>query len=314
MDHRSDDITLELERLKLVVNPRLGASIMALMIRNNGGRWAPVLRTMPADSQSPSEAGSFVMLPWTNRIKDARFCDHARQYRLKANNPDHSAIHGFARELPWSIADRSPISARFVLDTRAHTPETINYPFRLGATQRFEIGPSTVEIDLSITNLDDRPIPVGCGHHPYIHRHLFSDADELRIGLDVSGRYPATGCIPTGEPRNDQVCESLRRGEPVANPGLDDVFAGFGGIARFKWAASNVTMTMRCSENLAHLVIYTPCDESGGASEYVCIEPVSMVNDGFNRHDQGKADTGVVILDPGKTMRTRMTLDFSACD
>jgi len=311
MDHRSGDITLELERIKLVVCPTVGCSIGALDIRNDAGVWAPILRAMPNDSVSSAQAGSFVMVPWTNRIKDAHFGFLGNEHALKPNFPDHSAIHGVARDLPWQIVDRSPITARLILDSRSFQHSAINYPFNFGAVQRFEIGPDRVEIDLSITNLDDCPIPVGCGHHPYIHRHLFSDADELQIKLDVAGRYPTQGCIPTDEPIDDGICASLRAGGAIANPGLDDVFAGFGGEAVFDWAASNVSMTMTCSKNLNHLVIYTPQDEHGDPDEFVCVEPVSMVNDGFNRHASNNLDTGVVILEPNSTMRTRMTIAFS---
>lgn len=309
MNLRNDDITLELDRLKLVVNPRIGASIVSLMIKNDAGAWAPVLRTMPKASSSASDAGSFVMLPWTNRIKDARFQYQGRSHTLKSNANDQSAIHGVGRDLPWNIADRSPITARFVLDSRSFDPDAINYPFRFGAVQRFEIRPEHVEIDLSITNLDDHPIPVGCGHHPYFHRHLFSSDDELAIKLETSGRYPTQGCIPIGQPVDDSICSNLRTGKPIGNPDLDDVFSGFGGRAEFNWPASDVQMTMTCSENLNHLVIYTPQRGDGQADEFVCIEPTTMVNNGLNQCESSQT-TGVVILAPNQTLRTRITLAF----
>ncbi len=313
MPHRHDDIILELDRLRLTLNPRVGASVVSLMIRDDDQRWTPVFRTMPKDSDSASDAGSFAMLPWTNRIKDARFAFNGQTHTLRPNASDSTAIHGFARDLPWTIADRSPITARFVFDSRPLSKDTINYPFNFGAVVRFEIRPQGVEIDLSLTNLDDRPIPVGCGHHPYIHRHLFSDADNLHVKLDVAGRYPTNGCIPIGEPETDAICTSLANGDPIANPGLDDVFSGFGGVAVFDWAASNVRMTMRCTDNLNHVVIYTPRLDDGSADEFVCVEPTTMVNDGFNRHAEGSTSTGVIILNPNETLRTRMTLAFSTC-
>ena len=313
MNHRTGDITLELETLKLVLNPAIGASIVSLEIKDQLGAWAPVLRTMPAHGTSAFDAGSFVMLPWTNRIKDARFTFNAQTYALRSNFPDHSAIHGLACNLPWTIADRSPITARLVFDSRAFDPESINSPFAFGAIQRFEIGPQCVEIDLSVTNLDDRPIPVGCGHHPFFSRQLFSDADELIVRADVAGRYPTSGCIPIGDPVDDPICARLRAGDRLVELELDDVFAGFEGQAIFDWAASNVRMTMNCSENLNHVVIYTPKDQSDQPAGYVCVEPTTMVNDGFNQHEQGHAGTGVVILEPNQTLRTRMTLAFSSC-
>lgn len=314
MQNRTGDITLELDHLKLVINPSIGASIVALLIKNDANRWAPVLRTAPNDSSNASDAGSFVMAPWTNRIKNARFDDDNSEHLLRSNMDDASAIHGIVRDLPWTISDRSPISARFVFDSRTFEQSTINYPFKFGAVQRFEIGPKAVEIDLSVTNLDDRPIPVGCGHHPYIHRHLFSDADDLRISLDVSGRYPSQGCIPTGDPINDAICNAFRTNAPIGNPGLDDVFAGFEGSAHFEWAMSNIRMQMRCSDNLNHVVIYTPKEPDGSPNEFVCVEPVTMVNDGFNRLDAGHTDTGVTILKPMETLSTRMILAFSSAE
>ncbi len=316
MTMRNDDIVLELEHLKLSINPRVGGSITSLMIKDQNGRWASVLRNMPADSQSASDASSFVMLPWTNRIKDAVFIDHIDgtnvEHQLESNCSDGSAIHGIGRDLSWRITDRSPITARLVLDSRSFDDGSLHYPFQFGAVQRFEIGPKSVQIDLSVTNLDTRSIPAGCGHHPYIHRQLFSDADDLRVKLDVAGRYPAEGCIPTGEPIEDSVCQSLRAGNPIGNPGLDDVFAGFAGSAVFDWAASNVRMRMSCTENLNHLVIYTPRTVDGEADECICVEPVTMVNDGLNRYARGQAGSGVIMLEPNETLRTRMALEFSS--
>lgn len=311
------DITLELDHMRLVVNPFIGCSIMSLEIKdptNRSDQWTPVLRSMPCDAGTSSDAGSFAMLPWTNRIKDARFVYRGDEYSLSTNMNDGSAIHGVGRDFPWKIIDRSPITARFMFDSRSVEDDRMNYPFKFGAVQRFEIGPDRVEIDLSVTNLDERAIPVGCGHHPYIHRHLFSQMDDLRVQLDLAGRYPAQGCIPDGEPIFDSSCEGFKRGDPIGNPGLDDVFSGFGGVAVFDWAASNVRMTMECTDNLDHVVIYTPKEANGEPNEFVCVEPVTMVNDGFNRLENGHQNTGVRILSPNETLRTRMTLSFGGCD
>jgi aldose 1-epimerase len=307
MSIRDDDITLELETIRLVINPRVGASIVALHHRDALGRWAPVMREMPADSTDPSDAGSFLMLPWTNRVKNASFTFADRTYPLTANHSDGTAIHGIGRDRAWSITDRSPISARLTLDARGDSGS----PYDFGGVVRYEIGPQRVDIDLSVTNLGTDPIPVGCGHHPYFHRHLHSDADQLRLRMGVAGRYVCDDCIPSGEVQDDEVCAALRAGGPVGNPGLDDVFTGFEGTAELEWPESNTRLTMRCSDALGHVVIYTPKDPDGSPNAFVCVEPVSMVNDGFNLMQRGHTDTGTVTLQPGETLRTRTALIFS---
>lgn len=308
MPNRRGDITLELDTIRLVINPACGASIVGLHLRDHRGRWAPVLREMPAGSGDPSDAGSFLMLPWTNRVKDASFRFQGRAYALDANHSDGTAIHGIGRDRAWSIVDRSPITARLTLDTR----DDPGSPYPFGGVVRYEIGPDRVEIDLSVTNLGEQPVPAGCGHHPYFHRHLLSDEDRLRVRLGVGGRYACEGCIPDGAVVDDGVCAALRAGGPIGNPGLDDVFAGFDGRVVLEWPESNIRLVMRCDEAFGHVVIYTPRASDGSPDEFVCIEPVTMVNDGFNLLDRGQGGTGVRVLRPGETLRTRTTLRFEA--
>ncbi|MHA7814078.1 MAG: aldose epimerase family protein [Phycisphaerales bacterium] len=310
MPERTDDIILELETIRLTISPSVGASIVSLERCDPRGRWAHVLREMPANAGDASDAASFLMLPWTNRVKDARYRFDGQDHTLIANHSDGTAIHGVARDHAWSLTDRSPITARMIYEHRADE----SCPFSFGGVARYEIAPDRVEMDLSVTNLSEHAIPAGLGHHPYFHRHLHSDADDLRISMDVSGRYACEGCIPSGEISDDKACELLRSGGPIGNPGLDDVFAGFGGRAVLEWGASGVRMTMSCSEQLGHVVVYTPREQDGSPNEFVCIEPVTMVNDGFNLHDHGQAHTGVRVLAPGETLRTRTSLVFSSID
>jgi aldose 1-epimerase len=306
MPPRNNDLTLELDTLRLVINPLVGASIVSLHHRHPSGAWAPVLRDMPSDSTDPADAGSFLMLPWTNRVSKARFTFEDRTFALTPNHSDGTAIHGIGRDRAWTITDRSPITARLTLDTRDDPASP--YPF--GGIVRYEIGPDRVEIDLSVTNLGANPIPVGCGHHPYFHRHLHSDADQLRMRVGVTGRYVCDECIPSGEVVDDEICATLRAGGPVDNPGLDDVFAGFDGQAVLEWPASNVRLRMQCSDELGHVVVYTPINSDGTPDEFVCVEPVSMVNDGFNLMRRGTENTGVRVLNPGQTFRTRTSMLF----
>tara|TARA_A100000171_G_scaffold31502_1_gene29860 strand:- start:14037 stop:14969 length:933 start_codon:yes stop_codon:yes gene_type:complete len=308
MPSRSDDILLELQTMRLVISPSAGASIVSLEHKDQLGRWADILRSMPDDSSDPADAGSFLMIPWTNRVQDAAFAFEGQTHTLVANHSDGTAIHGIGRDHAWSMTDRSPITARLIY---RHSADD-SCPFSFGGVVRYEIAPHAVEIDLSVTNLDDRPFPAGCGHHPYFHRHLHSDADQVQIQMDLEGRYSCEDCIPVGDIQDDDACALLRSGDALGNPGLDDVFAGFGGTCTLEWPESGIRCTMSCSDELGHVVVYTPRDEDGSPNEYFCIEPVTMVNNGFNMHAKNEPGTGVRVLAPGETLRTRMTLKFSS--
>lgn len=292
-------IELSNDTLRLVLDPANGCAITALELRHED-RWHPVLRP------SKDGVGSFVMVPWTNRIKDARFGFGGQTHQLKPNHPDGSAIHGVGRDHAWGILDRSPYSARCVFDSRS--VEGVNCPSAFGAVMRVEIGADRVEIDLDLTNLGDEPMPCGVGHHPYFMRSLWNDGDELRVKAGVSGRYPCDTQIPTGAIVDDDVCSGLRDGGVIGNPGLDDVFGGFDGTAELVWDRSGVRCVMECSEAFGHLVVFTPrADDAGPPLPWVCVEPVTMVNNGFNSTG---LNTGVRVLDSGETLSTRMTLSF----
>jgi len=297
-------IALSNDTIQLSFDPQLGCTISSLRLKGSDGVWAPVLRE-GADGES-----SFLMLPWTNRVKDARFGFGGQDYTLVANHEDGTAIHGVGRDLAWGIADRSPYSARCVLDSRLH--ESVDWPFAFGAVFRMEIGSDWVEFELDLTNLGEVAMPCGVGHHPYFMRTLFDAGDELRVQAGVSGRYPCVDQIPVGASVDDEVSKRLRGGGPIGNPNLDDVFGGFDGNAELVWDASGVRCVVECSEAFGHLVVFTPRDENAPGTPplpWVCVEPVTMVNDALNSAEPAEK-SGLRVLEAGETLRTSMRLRF----
>ncbi len=302
-------LTIESPSLRAAIDPDLGASLMDLSLLTGDGHWSPLMRRAPSATCRCDETAMFLMAPWTNRIAGASFTFQGKPFDLRPNFPDNSAIHGDARSRPWRITDRTPVSATLLLDSREH--EGVNFPWAFGALARYEISPDAIEIDLSVTNLDREPMPAGLGFHPFFRRRLWADRDEVRLRAPVGGRYPCENQIPTAPAIGDTISAALRELAPLGNPGLDDVFNAFSGEATIEWPASGVRLTMSCSESLDHLVVFTPRDASGGALSHFCVEPVSMVNDGFNLAEQGQTGTGVRVLEPGQTLegRVRMSIE-----
>ena len=290
-------ITMNAADLTLTIDPDSGARITALTLTN------PADNTQtPLLHPSDDPGASFAMAPWSNRIADARFRFDGAEHQLRANHPDGSSIHGIARDLPWTIADRSPISARLTLDSRTVPIDAASrFPFAFGCVQRFELHPDALTIDLSVTNLDTKPFPAGCGHHPYFRRTLFHGSDQLTIAAPVTGQYPSTHQIPTGPPIDNELCQTLRAGNSFIDTEHDTVFTRDDGPITLHWNKSNITVEIECSQSLGHLVLFTPL-----AAPFVCVEPTTIANNGFNADDPSKA--GVQTLQPGETLDTRMTL------
>lgn len=301
-------ITLDAGQLRAAVDPALGATITEFSLLGPCDDRYPLMRRAPGGPIETAQAASFLMAPWTNRVRDARFRFGDAEHPLRSNFPDSTAIHGVVRDAPWRVTDRTPVSARMVYDARAD--EGVNFPYAFASVFRVELAPDALDLELSVTNLEDRPMPAGCGHHPYFPRTLMAAGEQVELSAGVHARYRTERCLPVGPAADDAVCAGLRAGGPLGNPGLDDVFAGFDGKATLTWPGSRVRLTMECSDAFGHLVVFTPrLDAEDPASPplpWLCVEPCTMANDGFNLLHAGHTGTGVQVLEPGQTLETRV--------
>ena len=298
--------SIETDSVRAVIDPDMGASLLDLSLWSPRDAWSPVMRRAPGETCPPGETAMFLMAPWPNRVAGASFVFQGRTHALRPNFDDGSAIHGDACERPWRITDRTPVSATLLLDSREH--EDVSFPWGFGALARYEVTPDALEIDLSVTNVGRERMPGGLGLHTFFRRRLWADADEVCVRAPVGGRYPCERQIPSGPAAGDGVSNALRELAPLGNPGLDDVFSAFSGEAVIEWPASGVRLTMTCSDTLDHLVVFTPRDDAGGALSWFCVEPTSMVNDGFNLMERAQTGTGVRVLEPGQTLESRVSM------
>lgn len=278
------------------------------MLRGVGEAWHHVLRPAPAQTGECEALACFLMAPWCNRIAGGRFGFQGDAYGVRPNTRDATAIHGDVRERPFAILDRSPISVHLGLDKRSDAGRNWPWPFR--ATARYELDDATLTCELGVTNEGRKAMPAGVGFHPYWMRRLWDERDDVRIQANCSARYPLDGKIPMGPAINSPLCEKLRAGTPVGTQALDDVFSGSLDGATISWPRSGVRARFACSPELSHAVVYVPTNEHGGVLPWFCLEPVSVVNDGFNLMERGVAGTGVRVLGPGESLLAKWSVRF----
>jgi aldose 1-epimerase len=300
-------ITLQEDRLRLSIDPALGAGITDFSLSGAAKWWYPLMRRAAPGETNSSGLASFLLAPYSNRIANARFRFGGREVALKPTTPEGFTIHGDVRSRAFAILDRSPISARLKFDSR-HAPNgDVNWPWPFACEVRYELDGPALVIDLSVTNLGDSPMPAGCGHHPYFPRRLLDDRDTLHLRCPVRTFYPLKNGIPTSNPNTtDPILAHLAELRPVRPGHFDGVLGGFAGRAELLWDKSRVRLTIDSSENLGHLVLFTPHEspDSDRPLPFVAVEPVTNVNDGFNRAAAGEAGTGVVTLAPGQSLST----------
>lgn len=272
-------ILLKNDGFELGLSPKSGGTVTHFRHQGND-----LMRA--ARGNAPIDAAAFPLVPFSGRIAHGKFEWLGRHVELRANfPPEPHTIHGHGWQSDWDVEEAG--IDRAVL---GYSHPAGNWPWAYRAAQRFQLGPSGLDLMLSLTNMSNEPMPAGIGWHPYFSSagaQIVADTTKI---WDTGADGVPTGCrVPSGK-------EQLRRPQRVEDLALDTPFEKTGGPVTLHWPARRISLRILASDSLKFLVVYTP----PGAG-YFCVEPVShvpnMVNLAFPPNE-----TGLVALAPGETL------------
>lgn len=167
-----------------------------------------------------------LLVPWPNRIRDGRYSWGGTDYQLALTEPArHNASHGLVRWANWTVAARD--ADRVVMELILH-PQP-GYPFTLGLSVEYRLGPGGLSVATTATNVGDGPCPYGAGAHPYltvgtesIDDALLEVPAEVRLESDDRG-------IPTGSAPVDGTQYDFRQARRIGDLVLDTAYTGLSG-------------------------------------------------------------------------------------
>ena len=307
--------TLSSTHWRLWLDPAQGVSWQGLEARHDD-QWMHVMPDCRnSDTPGPATgllaASSFVMLPYSNRIRDGRFSFADKSVQLE--EADTHAIHGALRKQSWEITHASDTRLTCRFDSRAHAAAglpPINWPWPIDATIDHVLKGRRLISELSLTNRGQNPMPAGLGWHPYFLREINGSSPKLTV--PVSGVFPDTNgdCLPVGSAAplpahlDFRTEQSLLPDQPI-----DNCFSGLDGNIRIRWPkptkGSVLGLTMRTSPICRFAVLYNP------DKPFFAVEPVSNANDAFNLDTRG-IDAGLHVLEKNGTLRATMMLDLDS--
>jgi len=282
------------ERFRVVVSPARGGSLLAMGVKRGEG-W---LDLMPDPG---SRGASWLMLPYSNRIRDGRFVFDRREHQL--TGAKNHAIHGDVRTRPWRIVEQTPSSLVLAFDS-AEFPD-FNWPWPVHATVGIRLSGDRVEQTLRLENRGKTTMPAGFGWHPYYRRWLSREGEPVVLGFTAPRIHPDTDAdgLPDGPPEPVPADLDFSTPRELGSRRIDACFAGFDGQATIQWPESGVTLTYACSPNVTHLICFGPEDRP-----VLAIEPAANANDGVNRLAAGEADSGVIPLPAGDGLEASFTI------
>jgi aldose 1-epimerase len=266
------------------IEPRLGGCIAGLWLGD-----VPVLRSTPAAQlTSAREAGSYPLVPFSNRIAQASLLWQGTQHPLVRNNgAEPHAIHGVGWQRSWEILESD---GDFAMLAYEHRPDAA-WPFAFDSSQTLRLRGGTLELTLSLTNQAQRPAPAGLGWHPYFVKRVRS-----RISFEATGRWEMG---PDKLPTERRPAHGLDA--QCAFLDIDDCFDGWSGTVHLR----DEQLHTRVNSGLSRLVVFT-----NDTRDFVAIEPVSHVNNAITLVDAGAdaAQLGLAILQPGESLSAQMSI------
>ncbi len=302
------EVTLRNRHFQLTVLPEVGCHWWQLSL-SAAGEWHELLLPTPVQALTTGRGlrGSYVLAPWSNRVVDGRFEYAGETYTLRPNYPDGTSIHGDVRLRPWQVEVEDDQLFEATLATAE--AEEFNFPFALGFRQRFRLAGERLSVEFEIENRDRRRAPVGVGYHPYFRRRLTSRDRDLYVRVPAGAMYPLEDCVPTGPAVRVDAARDLQVLGPLGDRELNDCLTELSEREfRLIYPGTGVEVRLTASEEFGHVVVYSPRGDKGEPSEFLAVEPVSHVTDGFNRLARGDEMTGVQELDPGEVWRTEWSL------
>jgi aldose 1-epimerase len=282
--------TLRLGDTELVLAPGIGGSVVSFRVAG-----ADYLRPGSRESlekRNPLGLAAFPLFPFSGRIANGRFRCGSRDVALLPNfPPEPHAIHGQGWQSVWRIAERGESSAALVYDHDGR-----EWPWVYRAEQRFALIDGGIVLSLSLTNLDDSPMPGGLGWHPY-----FPKEDAL-LSADVREIWPSGEDPISQRPVLLDPPSDLRSSRAVSELRLDNGFNVGAGASVIRWPSRTSGLELTASAELRHLVVFTPPTES-----YFCVEPVSHAPNAVNSALAPEV-TGYRELHPSETLSAKIEL------
>lgn len=287
---------LENEFWQVGILPQTGASIAFGRVRHNNA-WMDVMRpTAEADYGNASYCSSFVMIPWSNRIRDGRFRFNGVDYQLEVTAKDGTTIHGDVRNRAWHVdhADQTRID----LHIYSAEHENVNFPFRFSGKANYRLDGRNFYMDLAVKNEDSQPMPAGFGHHPY-----FVKAEGVKLQIPFAQEFELVNAMPTKPAVDIRPEVDFRTLRTLGDTVLDHLLTGRIGSEPARMVYPEVELSFYSDPIFEHGIAFAP-----PGKPFYAIEPVTNINDGFNLYAQGMANTGVFVLEPGEQKSGSMWL------
>lgn len=236
-----------------------------------------------ADPDKNVRGGIPILFPTAGRLAGDRYVRNGVAYEMKQ--------HGFARNLPWSVAGRNtadaapPGSASVTLSLESTPGTRARFPFDFRLDFTFSLAGRTLSVDQSYANRGSEPMPLHAGFHPYFH---VPDAAKRQAVVETAATRAFDNVAKAERPLG-------RLDLTLAEVDLHLVDHGSSRCVLRRPGAPPVVL--EGSPEMTRWVVWTLAGK-----DFVCVEPWTAPADALNTGE------GLLWVAPGETRRLQLRI------
>jgi len=236
-----------------------------------------------ANPEMSVRGGIPILFPICGNLPDNTYSLDGKTYQLKQ--------HGFARNLPWQVAEQSTegsASVTLVLESNEETRS--HYPFDFQLRFTYTLEGKNLTLHQQVVNRSELPMPFGLGIHPYFQ---VSDKDQLQFEIPSNAFVTQAGEVVDFSGNFD-----------FSQDEIDVLFADL--TAQATAVVDPVKQTklaIAFSDPYTVLVFWTL-----KGKDYYCLEPWSTPRNAMNTGDR------LSHLAPGNKLETTIRFSISSLE
>lgn len=282
--------------------PACGAMLHAFSILRNGQPFNIIDNFSSREEYQQQFASTFKgvkLSPYACRIAGGQYEWREQSYQIRKSLLPGHAMHGLLYDAAFSVVEQQATAheAELLLEYD-YKAEDAGYPFNYNCRVRYRLLPDqALEINTTLTNHHDTPIPVMDGWHPYFTTGVSVDELELQFTATWLLEFDEQ-LVPNG---NLEPCEEYLQPQPLEGVELDNAFLldpeSEGPACSLYDRKQGITIDFYPDDTYPVLQVYIPPHRRS-----IAIENLSAAPDAFNN------GMGLCQLEQGspKTFGTRI--------
>jgi galactose mutarotase-like enzyme len=232
-----------------------------------------------ADPSKSVRGGIPILFPICGNLPENQYTWAGQTYTLKQ--------HGFARDLPWTVADRAiePSAVALTLTLTSTEQTRRQYPFDFQLQFTYRLRGRELALEQTFQNTGDRPMPFSTGLHPYF---LVQDKAALQFDL------PATTYIDHLTQQEGSYAGSFDWQQAEIDLALRPLQAQQAAVQE---GGQGTRLQLAWSDAYQALVFWAVQGKN-----YYCLEPWTALRNAMNTGDR------LITLEPGESRTLTVTL------